>query len=365
MKKQIALLFYLLIFSSVTYSQNISGKWVGKLLQSPGGLATEYYFEMTLKQKDNIISGTSFIAMGDDKSITGLMSFRGTFDGTFFYYEDIKVLNQEGLNDISDWCIKKCKFKLSKSGDDYELSGHWTGTSRFGYCSPGTVSVGKKITEKAKQDFIVKGGGDSKVEEKSQLVKVNVITKDDENNTIASNLEMGKKGKGSQKSRSTGKYTFELDQGNYHLIAKETGYYDYSHNFSVVSGDTEKDIICILKKIRKGDSFEIENLQFERSKANITKSSAETLDKLVEFMHANPAVKIRINGHTDSVGSKYLNRLLSFNRANAVVAYLVRKGIEQDRLTAKGFGPDQPIADNATIEGRAKNRRVEFEIMGL
>jgi OOP family OmpA-OmpF porin len=70
-----------------------------------------------------------------------------------------------------------------------------------------------------------------------------------------------------------------------------------------------------------------------------------------------------VQGHTDAVGTKAGNRKLSASRAAAVRRYLVDKGVKAARLTSKGFGPDTPIADNATDEGREMNRRVEFKIM--
>jgi outer membrane protein OmpA-like peptidoglycan-associated protein len=76
-------------------------------------------------------------------------------------------------------------------------------------------------------------------------------------------------------------------------------------------------------------------------------------------------MKIEISGHTDNTGNPVVNAKLSTERAKAVVDYLVKKGITKDRLTYLGFGSDQPIADNATAAGRAKNRRVEFKIVGL
>ena len=69
-----------------------------------------------------------------------------------------------------------------------------------------------------------------------------------------------------------------------------------------------------------------------------------------------------ISGHTDNTGKQEKNQALSEARANAVKAFLVSKGISENRLTAAGFGPDQPVADNKTAAGRAKNRRVEIGI---
>lgn len=77
-----------------------------------------------------------------------------------------------------------------------------------------------------------------------------------------------------------------------------------------------------------------------------------------------PNVEVRIDGHTDDEGSEDFNRDLSLARAGAVLDYMVAAGLPSANLTAAGFGESQPIADNATAEGRAKNRRIEFHLEG-
>ncbi len=90
--------------------------------------------------------------------------------------------------------------------------------------------------------------------------------------------------------------------------------------------------------------------------------SKEVLNKLAKYLKDKP-VRVRINGHTDSVGDEKSNKALSRNRAKAIANMLIRKGISKNRIEWRGFGEEKPIADNATKEGRAKNRRVEFEII--
>ena len=76
-----------------------------------------------------------------------------------------------------------------------------------------------------------------------------------------------------------------------------------------------------------------------------------------------PSLKIEISGHTDNVGSESFNELLSQRRADAVVNYLLGKGVAKNRLSAKGYGQSMPVNSNETTEGRALNRRTEFEII--
>jgi OOP family OmpA-OmpF porin len=88
------------------------------------------------------------------------------------------------------------------------------------------------------------------------------------------------------------------------------------------------------------------------------------LDDLVGKLKAVNLEVIIAIGHTDSIGSDAYNRKLSMRRADAVKAYMVSKGIEANRIYTEGKGESQPIADNKTKEGRAKNRRVEIEVVG-
>ena len=117
-------------------------------------------------------------------------------------------------------------------------------------------------------------------------------------------------------------------------------------------------------KVEKEEKISIrERIQFETGKATLLKRSYVILDEVVGVMKSKPAIRrVRIEGYTDSVGSAQANLELSQKRAEAVMAYMVKKGIEARRLRAKGYGQERPVADNQTKEGRAQNRRVEFTI---
>jgi outer membrane protein OmpA-like peptidoglycan-associated protein len=93
--------------------------------------------------------------------------------------------------------------------------------------------------------------------------------------------------------------------------------------------------------------------------------SKTELNTLVDLMKKNPTMKIELSGHTDNSGIETENKILSENRAKAVMEYLVSNGIEAARLTAKGFGSAKSIADNKTEEGKQKNRRTEFVVTGI
>ncbi|MBK8943812.1 MAG: OmpA family protein [Ignavibacteriae bacterium] len=122
----------------------------------------------------------------------------------------------------------------------------------------------------------------------------------------------------------------------------------------------EKEIAQI---IASGEKLVFTNIHFRTNSDIITKSSLNILDNAANVLSKMSDVNVEIQGHTDSDGSENYNQILSEKRAIAVKNYLVQKGISADRLTTKGFGETKPISDNSTKEGKAQNRRIEFEII--
>jgi outer membrane protein OmpA-like peptidoglycan-associated protein len=122
---------------------------------------------------------------------------------------------------------------------------------------------------------------------------------------------------------------------------------------------------AFIRRITGSNEIQIlKQVQFATGKATILPSSYPILDEVVRLLRVNPEIKhLAIEGHTDNRGSDELNQKLSDDRAHAVMNYLVEKGkIDANKLSAAGFGPQRPIADNNTADGRQKNRRVEFHI---
>jgi len=103
---------------------------------------------------------------------------------------------------------------------------------------------------------------------------------------------------------------------------------------------------------------------FKTGSAVLLAKGKPILDTVVAYLKRNPDVEVTIDGHTDNTGSDKVNNPLSVKRAEACKKYLVSKGIKADRMTTAGFGSTQPVADNKTAEGRAKNRRIEIKIKG-
>lgn len=118
-----------------------------------------------------------------------------------------------------------------------------------------------------------------------------------------------------------------------------------------------------LTPIKKGEVFIVKNLHFATNKTRILARSEQALNDLYMYLARNPQVRIKIVGHTDSVGKDEANQKLSDGRANAVMADLIERGISADRMQAEGRGETQPIDTNDTEDGRQNNRRVEIEIL--
>ncbi|MBI3195072.1 MAG: OmpA family protein, partial [Ignavibacteriae bacterium] len=124
--------------------------------------------------------------------------------------------------------------------------------------------------------------------------------------------------------------------------------------------DPKDDIPKETIKIEMGQSLVLEGIIFQTASAEISPESESILEKVYNTFTENPELEVEIQGHTDNVGGKTKNLKLSEQRAESVKTYLVNKGIAAGRITTKGFGSKNPLADNKTEEGRQKNRRIEF-----
>ncbi|MDX1702484.1 MAG: OmpA family protein, partial [Melioribacteraceae bacterium] len=119
----------------------------------------------------------------------------------------------------------------------------------------------------------------------------------------------------------------------------------------------------IAEKLEKEGDLSFSNINFEYNSAELTGDSKLILDNVVHVLEKLDTLNIEIQGHTDSDGSDIYNQNLSERRAASVKNYLVSSGINPDRLSSKGYGEKNPIAENTTEEGKAKNRRIEFKVI--
>ncbi len=123
---------------------------------------------------------------------------------------------------------------------------------------------------------------------------------------------------------------------------------------------TTVDAVGCAALFQAGQPLVLEGVNFETGKAVLLPASTAILDRVAQSLVDNPGVNVEVGGHTDNTGSRATNTRLSAARANTVRDYLISKGVDGARLTAKGYGPDQPVQDNTTAAGRAANRRVEL-----
>lgn len=164
----------------------------------------------------------------------------------------------------------------------------------------------------------------------------------------------------------SGAYLIVLTQGaEYALYINKTGYLFKSLNFNYSAlKDYEPIVLDIdLERASDGTTAILQNIFFDVDKYDLKDKSVTELQKILRFLKENPSVKVEIGGHTDNSGSTSYNVQLSEKRAQSVNNYLIERGIAPERLRTKGYGSDQPIADNMTEEGRQKNRRIEFKII--
>jgi peptidoglycan-associated lipoprotein len=182
-----------------------------------------------------------------------------------------------------------------------------------------------------------------------------------------------------------GKFLFRVyENENYNLLAEADGYINKRQRFTTIGKSVDPatlkelvtnitlDTIMVLNRIQKNVAFRLNNIYFELDKWDIKPEAAAELDKLVDLLNDNPEItKMELSSHTDSIASADYNITLSQRRAESTVRYLVSKGINPDRLVAKGYGESRPVARNTNPngtdnpDGRARNRRTEFRILEI
>ncbi|GAO45592.1 OmpA family protein [Flavihumibacter petaseus NBRC 106054] len=164
----------------------------------------------------------------------------------------------------------------------------------------------------------------------------------------------------------TGNYLITLPVGrDYAFNVNRRGYLFYSENFSLSKKDPDStyNIDIYLQPIVANATMVLKNIFFETNSTALGDASVVELGKLIQLLKENSTLQIQINGHTDNVGKAADNLKLSNGRAQAVVDYLIKNGIDAKRLRFQGFGATVPVADNNTEEGRSKNRRTELKVI--
>lgn len=178
--------------------------------------------------------------------------------------------------------------------------------------------------------------------------------------TVANTTSDGKSGTYTVSLPADGKYAFHVSAEGY-LMHSQNEVWNREEQQNSSWEPLTVDIA--LHPIASGERIALNNVFFETGKWEILSESAYELGKVVELLNQNPKLRVELGGHTDNVGKPEANQRLSEQRAKAVYEYLISKGIAAERLSYKGYGETQPVADNGTEEGRAKNRRTEMKVM--
>ncbi|MCR5454752.1 MAG: OmpA family protein [Bacteroidales bacterium] len=182
-------------------------------------------------------------------------------------------------------------------------------------------------------------------------------------------LETGKILGTLQCNPQAGTYFITLPAGKkYGYFVEMDGYYPVSGHINTEGLTNGKDIernitMNSIEEILQGKvAIVLENIFFDTNKYQLRAESFPELARLAAFIRSNPTAVLEISGHTDNSGSADANRTLSQRRADSVKDHLINLGCPSANIISKGYGADKPIADNATEQGKAKNRRVEFKI---
>jgi len=161
-------------------------------------------------------------------------------------------------------------------------------------------------------------------------------------------------GDGGRSTEQNPKHTYTA-AGNYNAKCTVTDSYDVAG-----SGSAAVSVGSVTTTTKK--TIVLRGINFDFDKSTIKPEFEGVLDAGVEVLKENPGVRVQVAGYTDSIGTDEYNQGLSERRANAVLDYLSSHGIDSSRLSAVGFGESNPVADNATDDGRSQNRRVELNI---
>jgi OmpA-OmpF porin, OOP family len=164
-------------------------------------------------------------------------------------------------------------------------------------------------------------------------------------------------------SGADGRFSLAVPKGDTYRIT----YREFSANEEYaeveIPGGSGKIVSEIAIQLELPKTYVLDNVFFDTGKATLKQESNKALNDLYEVMKFKETLVIEISGHTDNVGGEELNKKLSQDRADAVRAFLLRKGIASNRVKAVGYWFSVPIADNDTDEGRSKNRRTEVRVI--
>ncbi|MHA6248676.1 OmpA family protein [Pontibacter sp. CAU 1760] len=176
-----------------------------------------------------------------------------------------------------------------------------------------------------------------------------------------------------------GQFTFPLDSAStYSLVSEKPGFFTAREQVTTdgkmppqaeltdETNEVRLTATLVLNEIVKEKAIVLENIFYDFDKADIRPDAATELDKLVQVLNDNPGISIELSSHTDARGTDVYNQKLSQRRAESAVEYIISKGIDRSRITAKGYGESRPVVRNATTDQEhQRNRRTEFKVVRI
>lgn len=264
------------------------------------------------------------------------------------------------LNGITD---ANGNFSFNKiEADNYVVSGV------LNNINSNTENVKKKIFDDKANDVIINiTHNDPRFTLTGNVV--NKTNKVPEGNVEVTATNLTKNSTTSEQSKNgDGAFSIQLDAGSeFTIVGKKASYLSNIEKVSTKGLNRSTTLYLKLElnvqEVTTSKNIVLNNINFESGKTLLNVLSSNDLDILVLFLQDNKTAKLEIQGHTDNSGTAAGNNKLSQARANSIVNFLIGKGIDKNRLTAKGFGSSVPIASNNTPEGKAQNRRVEMKLV--
>ena len=200
---------------------------------------------------------------------------------------------------------------------------------------------------------------------------IDVTIKDFKGNVLPNEIIVFRSGKTKKEyqgmSQDNGAFSTRLPAGDKYEIFilgfQDSTSYSFLDIPGLAANQSYKKSFKVDIQFQPAKTFILEDVNYETGKAVLKPESYPALDELVALLVRKDDERIEIGGHTDNVGKPAKNLLLSMDRAKSVMAYVISKGIDPNRLVAKGYGQTVPIADNKTASGKAQNRRTEVKIL--
>ncbi len=192
--------------------------------------------------------------------------------------------------------------------------------------------------------------------ETQEALEVDIVVMNlDKNETIYLKAKRGKNGKFKVKLREGDRYKVK--------VKNPKGYGFFTTDVDMASRQETSKLKVDLVPLKPERKIELKAITFEYNSSELRQSSYEELKQVIELLLTNPELKVQISAHSDDKGSDSYNLKLSERRAQSVVSFLTEQGLAEEKLVARGFGETRPLVPNDSEQNRAKNRRVELEIL--